>query len=137
MSKTVSRVSGGVGTLLLLLLASVAGAQTGNDDARKRYISCAAVLSVAVSVATDKKLQEKFTTGSMILLLLASGSAPDQPAGSKTDQVMREFSRQVTEILRAIKSGTPGAAKEFEAKYAGELKSCESWIAAEIKKKKT
>ena len=137
MSKIVSKVSGGAGALLLLLLPSVAGAQSSNEDARKRHIGCAAVFSVAVSVATDKKLQEKFTTASMILLVLASGSGPDQPAGSKTDQVTREFARQVTEILRAIKSGTPGAAKEFEAKYAGELKSCESWIAAEIKKKKT
>jgi len=39
-------------------------------------------------------------------------------------------------IGRAIKVGTPTAAKEFDAKYGGARKTCESWFAGEVKKRK-
>jgi len=128
--------SGGLGTLLFLSLPWIAYAQSSNEDAKKRHIGCAAVLGAASTVATDKTLQNKFASGSMLLLSWASEPAAGQSAKAKTDQVTREFAPQVIEIGRAIKAGTPSAAKEFDAKYGSALKSCESWLAAEIKKRK-
>lgn len=127
---------GGLGMLLLFSLQSAAYAQSATEDVKKRHIGCAAVLGVASTVAADKTLQDKFATGSMLLLTWASEPTTGQSAKAKTDQVTREFAPQVTEIGRAIKAGTPSAAKEFDAKYGSALKSCESWFAAEIKKRK-
>ena len=122
---------------LLICLPCVAGAQSSSDDIRKRHISCAAVLGVAGTISTDKKLQDNLAGASLLLLAWASDLLTDQPAKARTDQTTRELAGQVTEIARTIKTGTPAATKTFDDKYGGARKACETWFLAEMKKRKT
>jgi len=114
----------------------VAGAQSSNDDVRKRHITCSAIFGTAAQLTSDKKLQDNLSNASLLLMLWASDVDTKQPAKARTDQAVRELSEQVVAIGRAIKVGTPTAAKEFDAKYGGARKTCESWFAGEVKKRK-
>src|SRR5262249_13648936 len=132
--------SGVLGAAALLgCLPCVAGAQSSNDDIRKRHIRCAASLAVAGTISTDKKLQDKFSTASMLLSVWAMDLITNQPAKDRTDQVTREFADQVIAIGRTIKAkaGAPAAAKEFEEKYGSAQKACEALFVAEMKKRKS
>jgi hypothetical protein len=122
---------------LLICLPCVAGAQSSGDDVRKRHINCAAVLGVAGTISADKKLQDRLSGASMLLLTWAADLVANQPAKARTDQATREFAGQVTEIGRTIKAGTPAATKAFEEKYGGAQKACEAWVSAELKKRKS
>ena len=128
-----------LGTTLLVCVPCVAGAQSSNDDVRKRHISCAAVLGVAGTLSADKGLQEKLSTASMLLAVWAADLLANQPAKARTDQTTREFANQVTEIGRTIKAkvGTPASTKEFEEKYGSTRKACEAWFVTEMKKRKS
>ena len=129
--------SGILGAALLACLPCVAGAQSSGDDARKRHITCAAVLGTAGTISADKKLQDRLSGASMLLLTWAADLVANQPAKARTDQATREFASQVTEIGRTIKPGTPAATKTFEEKYGGAQKACETWFVAEAKKRKS
>jgi len=126
-----------LGAALLLCLPCVAGAQSGGDDVRKRHINCAAVLGVAGTISADKKVQDKYSGASMLLLLWASDLPTNQPAKARSDAATREFAGQVTDIGRTIKVGTPAATKAFEEKYGSAQMACEAWLRAELKKRKS
>jgi hypothetical protein len=126
-----------LGAALLICLPCVAGAQSSGDDVRKRHITCAAVLGVAGTISADKKVQERLSGASLLLLTWAADVVTNQPAKARTDEATREFVSQVTEIGRTIKPGTPAATKAFEEKYGGAQKACEAWFVAETKKRKS
>ena len=126
-----------LGVAVLVSLASVAGAQSSRDDVRKRHTSCAAVLSVAAIISTDKKAQDGLSSASMLLVVWAADLITNQPPKARTDQATREFADQVTEIGRTIKVGTPATAKQFDEKYGSAQKACGAWFLAEAKKRKS
>jgi hypothetical protein len=127
--------SGCVGLLLVLLGPSITDAQSSNEDVRKRYVRCAAVLGVAAAFAADKKLQDGYSGASMLLTVWAS-ELISQPSKVATDQATREFGDQVTVIGRDIGGKTPAAAKKFAAKYKGEVDRCGAFFVAEGKNRK-
>ena len=130
-------LSRGVGLLLFFTIQYGATAQSNNDDVRKRYIGCAAVLGVASTVAPDKKLQDNLLNASMLLAVWARELNTGQSAKDNAEHITRELGRQMTEIFRAIKVGTATETKELETQYGGELKACTSLFAGEMKKRKT
>jgi len=125
-----------LGVGLLVSLAGGAGAQSSNEDVRKRHITCSAIFGFAATLTADKKLQDNLSNASLLLMLWASDVDTKQPVKARTDQAIPERTDQFVEIGRATKVGTPAAAKEFEAKYGGARKTCESWFAGEVKKRK-
>ena len=127
---------GGVVALLVMLNASIANAQANDEDIGKRYIRCAAVLATASAVGKDQKAKERFSSGSMLLLLWASELGADRPEKERLDQVTRDFGLQVVEVGREVKLKTPSAASEFATKYGGELNQCGALLADEMKNRK-
>ena len=131
---TRSAWSGGVALLLMLLGASIAGAQSNKEELRKRYIRCAAVMAVAGTVVTNEKTRDGYTGGSMLFTVWASELDP-QPKDA-VDRATRELSAEVTRIGRDIGGTTPAAEKKFRVDYRDDIQRCTDLFVDEAKKRK-